>query len=193
MTAPGTAIAFREDHMLTNSRIPRAVLRVALLALLTGPVPGLGACGLFLMPDRDVKERVEPRDLLGEWILTAPSRELLRRDGASIPDSRRGHMELAAGGTCRFSSFRRTPEITRLRSDDCSWSLRHGVKRTSESVIANIVEMEVRFEGVTYSWEMHLDRDERGLILWHFHGDPDLREFMEYVRRDDPRRLTLLR
>jgi hypothetical protein len=62
---------------------------------------------------------------------------------------------------------------------DGTWRLKHDASYGNQ-VVKNLIELEIADDGRSYSQTFGFARVDGSLVLWKFHGDPDLWEFIEY-------------
>jgi hypothetical protein len=143
----------------------------------------LAGCGSYFMPDRNISDALPSTQIVGTWVLTGKSLELLKRDGYA--DSGKPHqIVFHADGRCDYSSVEFGPPKSSHETRAGTWMLLQNVPE-SGGTKANEVSMTFKEPGITRGEALNIARENGALILWKFYGDPDSWEFIEY-RREQP-------
>lgn len=151
------------------------------ILLLFSCVTLLGGCGL---PDRNLKEALSDKDVIGTWKLTEDSLRLLTRDKFQTDPSHLYTITFRPDGTCTFASVAVEFQGGSYTVVDGTWRLEHDTNGDSNVRKRNAIRMELHPKPTqTEQRYLNFDRDDRKQIkLWNYYGDPDQWEFIEYSR-----------
>ena len=141
----------------------------------------LVACG----PDRDVKDPVGDREVMGLWVVSLDTLEILRRDGFVPDENNPLYVNLHPNGSCgRFSAELdwNTGKPKVFLSSVCRWKHLRDAKIGANARQKNLIELRLEEGQGERSRHLHLGRRDGELFLWEFYGDPDNGEYVEYVR-----------
>ena len=150
------------------------------------PVLGLvlTGCGAYLPPDRNVTDTLGEREVVGTWKMCSNSVALLIHDGFPANLTNRYTITFNADGTCRFQSVESFGNKNRFVAGNGTWKLEHDTQGDSNIKKKNALEFELRVEGQSDNEHLNeylnFTRENGALILWNYHSDPDLWEFIEY-------------
>lgn len=137
----------------------------------------LTGCGAYFAPDRNVKEKLADKDVIGAWSMSTNSLALLVRDGFRAAPTNRYTITFLANGTCSFQSVASFAGQHRYVPVNGTWKLEHDTQGKK----VNTLRLELPFDGVDHIQYWNFARDHGVLILWNYHGDPDQWEFVEYA------------
>ena len=134
-----------------------------------------------LTPPPDLKRYVTQDELIGVWVHTPETERIIARDKPSGIRPAKCHLTLHKDGTCDFNAVYEGYDGLAYRSSSGRWRLEHDTKGNSNRRKKNAVGFEIEAPG--FHGNMYLNLKERNgkLILWNWYGDPDSREFIEYV------------
>ena len=133
-------------------------------------------------PDRHMRRKVEPSELVGTWKMTAASLRLLQRDGYVASPGETQTITFKADGSLAFASVLDQFEGGTLTTCNGTWRLDHD-KTINNLRRANVVDVELQLtRNHTYLRTLSLAEEGGKLRLWDSYGDPDLWEFIEYER-----------
>ena len=152
----------------------RTLLAVVVCSMLSG-------CGAYFAPDRNVKEQLADKDVIGTWRMSTNSLALLVRDGFRSAPTNHCTIALLADGTCSLQSISSFSGEHRYASVSGTWKLEHDTQLGANIKTANTLRLDLPFERVNQLQYWHFAREGGVLILWNFHGDPDQWEFIEYT------------
>ena len=156
-------------------------MRVVCLAFLA--VALLAGCGAFFAPDRNVKEPLGERDVLGTWEITTNSLKLLRREGYN-PNATNGYqLTFGTHGVCRIQTVHTFAGGFQYVDAAGTWDLEHNSLGDSNIRKRNTLHIQFSSEGTTCGVYQNFAREGGEIILWNYYGDPDLGEFIEYRRQ----------
>ena len=148
------------------------LILLALCVALTG-------CGAD--PDRNVKETLFEKDVVGTWKMSTNSLGLLVRDGFRSNPTHRYTITFGTDGTCVFESVE-SLDKHRYVSASGTWRLEHDTQGDSNVKKKNALKLELRVDGERHIHYLNIAKENGVLILWNYHSDPDLWEFIEYGR-----------
>lgn len=141
----------------------------------------LTSCGAYFAPDRNVKETLVDKDVIGTWSMSSNSLTLLVRDGFRAAATNHYFITFSADGTCSFQSVESFPGKIRHLSVSGTWKLEHDTQGDSNIKKKNAIYLKLPVEGGRYGKYLNFAREHGVLILWNYHGDPDQWEFIEYA------------
>ena len=141
----------------------------------------LTGCGAYFAPDRNAKEALADKDVIGTWSMSTNSLALLVRDGFRPAATNRYSITFSADGTCSFQSVESFASQHRYVSVSGTWKLEHDTQGSSNIKKVNALRLELLFDGVDHIQYWNFAREHGVLILWNYHGDPDQWEFVEYA------------
>jgi len=140
----------------------------------------LAGCGSYFMPDRNIGDTLPSTQIVGTWVLSGKSLELLKRDGYA--DSGKPHqIVFHADGRCDYSSVEFGPPKSSHQTRAGTWMLLQNVPKNGGTK-ANEVKLTLQENGHERQESLDIARENGVLILWRYHGDPDSWEFIEYKR-----------
>jgi hypothetical protein len=139
-------------------------------------------CGRYFAPDRNVKETLVEKDVIGKWRLKTSSSQLLVRDGFRSDPTNRCTIMFNADGTCFFHSVESFGGTNRYFSGGGTWRLEHDTQGDSNIKKKNAVRLELPVNGERKIQYWNFAKEKGVLILWNSYGDPDEWEFLEYER-----------
>jgi len=169
------------------------ILLLGVVLVLTGCKRGAG------LPDRHVKRKISTTEIIGTWVITDKALDALVKKGYSKYPKKQDHrLELFGDGTCRISAYLYTPCSPTIDDQERYYkSLASGTWKISQTdtyvrhrrvkvqavniklqkISANSESVSIESHGLTFFiWQ-----DNRGLVLWNYIGDPDYRQYMDFV------------
>jgi hypothetical protein len=149
----------------------KRILVLLVLCLLIGCVPDY-------FPRNEVKVRVSEHEVTGVWHLTEKSVAMLHEQNidSNLPDST---FTLFEANRCVLVNYFCGDEFV---SESCTWKIEHdlpqgrGPSKKNEVQIATVTG---KSGGIC---RLNISRDGGPLVLWQYHGDPDARRYVEYIR-----------
>jgi hypothetical protein len=138
----------------------------------------LGACGA----DLDVKEPVTDREVMGLWVVSLDTLEILRRDGLVPSPMNPLYVNLHPNGSCGYFSVELVEGKPKSFLYSCTWQLRHDEKIGANAPTKNSILLLLPKNGGDFAHHLWLGRDGGKLFLWEHYGDPDNGERIDYVR-----------
>jgi hypothetical protein len=141
----------------------------------------LTGCGLR---DRNLKETLSEKDVVGTWKLTQDSLRLLTRDKFQSDPSHLYTITFRTDGTCTFASVSVDFQGGNYTVVDGTWRLEHDTTGDSNVRKRNAIRMELHPKP-NYTAQRYFNfarDDQKQLKLWNYYGDPDQWEFIEYSR-----------
>lgn len=141
----------------------------------------LTGCGAYFAPDRNVKETLADKDVIGTWSMSTNSLALLVRDGYRPASTNPYSITFSADGTCLFQSVESFASQHRYISVSGTWKLEHDSQGDSNIKKKNTIRVELPVDGADHIQHWNFAREHGMLILWNYHGDPDQWEFIEYA------------
>jgi hypothetical protein len=139
-------------------------------------------CGSYFAPDRNVKETLSEKDVVGSWKMSAESLVPLVRDGFRSASTNEYRIVFNPDGTCVFQSVFSFTRQHRYLAAKGSWRLEHDTTGNSNIKKKNALRIELLVEGANHLSHLNFARENGALVLWNYHGDPDQWEFVEYRR-----------
>src|SRR5882762_5192639 len=104
---------------------------------------GLTGCGAYFAPDRNVKEMLAEKDVVGTWSMSTNSLALLVRDGFRSVPTNHYTITFGADGTCLFQSVESSASKHRYVSATGTWKLEHDTQGDSKVKKKNALRLEL--------------------------------------------------
>ena len=144
-----------------------------------------GCCLLFGLPDRQTQRQVDVAEVVGVWKLTDDTLAILQRDGFVVDPSHAYTLTFEADGTLHFASVLDDFRSGVYREVTGTWQLRHDTS-TGIGMMRNVLELSLPraggMDGRIFYFYFAEDRSDGRLVMWNYYSDPDLWEFIEYLR-----------
>ena len=134
------------------------------------------------LPDRHLNEYVTKGDVVGTWRLTDEALTLLNNGAFKSEESHANTVSFREDGTCEFHSVMNDPTGSVYRELSGTWTLTHDTKSGANVRRKNSLDMTLQADDLTIYTGLSFDRVDGELVLWEFYGDPDMWEFVEYLK-----------
>ena len=160
-------------------------MRQIILLLLSAVVSG---CGPGAAPDRNVKETINAKDVLGSWRMSTNSLALLVGDGFRPGPTNQYTIDFKADGSCIFQSVESFPSQHRYVSARGTWKLAHDTGGDSNIKKKNTLRLALLVNGEEHIQYLNFARESGVLILWNVftpwndHAEPAPWPYIEYRR-----------
>jgi hypothetical protein len=154
----------------------RITLPLVMLAALSG------GCGSYFPPNRHISDRIEDAAVVGTWRMTERSLEHLERAGFKRKSPHDYRLTFNTDHKCEFASVLEWMGPPTYLKVPCTWRLEHDVEGFSNRSKANILRITFDLAGKPHGLDQNFAREEGELVLWQYHGDPDMWQFIEYTR-----------
>lgn len=182
------------NHMVLHRRVWCLAALTTCLFLLSGCPQARG------LPDRHIKRKVNPSELVGTWHATEASLKRLIQEGYSLyTDKGDQRIVLCKDGTCHISTysytvFKPTPKEEKryyIRAGEGTWNItkartyvRHREVKVPVVEITLVEQKQSLGKSIASYTTIRLFIVEEGerIVLWHYIGDPDYVEYMDFVR-----------
>ncbi len=135
-----------------------------------------------LTPPPDLRRYVTQDELIGVWIHTPETERIIARDKPSGTRPSTCHLTLYSDGTCHFNAVYGGYGSFAYRDSSGLWKLEHDTEGNSNRRKKNAVAFDIKAQGFPGNMYLNLKEKDGKLILWDWYGDPDSREFIEYVK-----------
>jgi hypothetical protein len=142
----------------------------------------LSGCGDYSVSDRNVKETLSGKDVVGTWMLSTNTVRLLARDGFHFPTTDAPKISFAPDGRCLFQSVYAAGSKHHYLSANGRWSLEHDTEGDSSVTKKNAIHLELRSGTEASQMWLNFARENGEMVLWNTYGDPGKSEFIEYRR-----------
>jgi hypothetical protein len=146
----------------------------------------LTACLPDYFPPKNVTRRVQTDELVGTWILTKRSVDMLCAKDLVNSETCDQTITFSASGACSFRSYSQSAET--CLSANGTWNLEYGDTLAARRQKSNVLEIRldvVRPSGKRAYERLFFTEDKGMLILWHSLGDADARIYIEYTREKE--------
>ena len=137
-----------------------------------------------LTPPPDLIRYVTQDELIGVWIHTSDTKRIIARDKPSGTRPLKCHITLHKDGTCDFDSVYGHYKSFAYRKSSGRWTLEHDTEGNSNRRKKNAIAFDINASGFAGNMYLNLKEKNGKLILWAWYGDPDSREFIEYIKED---------
>ena len=138
----------------------RHIISLLLSVVVTG-------CGAHVAADRNVKQTIKMKDVLGSWRMSTNSLALLVRDGFVAAPTNLYAIDLRADGTCLFQSVESFSPQHRYVSATGTWKLEHDALGDSNIKKRNVLRLELLVDREGHTQYLNFARENGTLILWN--------------------------
>jgi hypothetical protein len=137
-----------------------------------------------LTPIPDMNRYVTQEDLIGVWIHTPSTERIIARYKPSGTRPTKCHLALYRDGTCDFDSVYGRYDSFAYRKTSGNWILEHDTEGNSNIRKKNAIAFDMKSREFAGNMYLNITEKKGKLILWEWHGDPDSREFIEYMKEE---------
>ena len=137
-----------------------------------------------LTPPPDLRRYVTQEELIGVWVHTSDTERIIARDKPSGTRPLKFHLTLYRDGTCDFNAVYESYDSFAYRQSSGRWRLEHDTEGNSNRRKKNAIAFNIKAPGFPRNMYLNLKERDEKLILWDWYGDPDSREFIEYVKEE---------
>ena len=137
-----------------------------------------------LTPPPDLRRYVTDDELIGVWVHTSDTERIIARDKPSGTRPSKCHLTLYKYGTCDFNVVYEGYDCFAYRNSSGHWKLEHDTEGNSNRRKKNAIAFDMEAPGFPGNMYLNLRKKDGRLILWDWYGDPDSREFIEYVKEE---------
>lgn len=142
-------------------------------------------CGCAVpLPDLDLKRTVKRDEIIGVWVLTPHSKDMIAKQKSAGTKPEKCHIKFSPDGTCEFhSAYSKGIDVVYLQSSG-KWVLEHDTDGDSNVKKKNALRLLMQSSEFYSNTYLNCMEENGKLILWNFHGDPDSMDLIEYVKEE---------